>query len=540
MCAFLVSPGVEVKEIDLTNIIPAVSTSIGGFAGYFRWGPVEQIKLLSSEKGILDTFGEPDALTAESFFTAASFLKYGTALKVVRASDESGGTILLNSVAGSGLTQTAALIKNEDHFETLAGLSGDIFARYPGVLGNSLEVQIIDSANWATAPNASLFDSAPTGDEVHVVVLDEDGGFASAGTILETWAYLQTTDGAKLDNGANNYWKDVINRDSNWIHLNTDDCDAGEYSLSDGVDIDAAGIAEAGNITTALDLFDDVENVDISLLFTIADAAASNIISNYAHGIAYSRKDCVAFISPPIVASTGNDPLTDVLAWGAGITVRDADGSYGVADTSAVYVYDKYRDKFLWIGSAGITAGLCANTDDVSEPWFSPAGFNRGSIKGVTKAAYLPKQADRDELYKFGLNFFLSQPGTGLVLYGDKTLQAKPSAFDRINVRRLFIVLEKAIATAAKFQLFELNDEFTRAIFKNMVEPFLRDVKGRRGVTDFHVVCDDTNNTGQVIDTNRFVADIYIKPARSINFITLNFIATRTGVQFSEIIGLTQ
>ena len=206
-------------------------------------------------------------------------------------------------------------------------------------------------------------------------------------------------------------------------------------------------------------------------------------------------------------------------------------------DSTAIYTYNKYADKYIWIPACGHVAGLCANTDDVAEPWFSPAGYNRGQLLGITKLAYNPKQAERDELYKARINPIVSFPGQGTILFGDKTAQAKPSAFDRINVRRLFIVLEKAIATAAKYQLFELNDQFTRAMFRNMTEPFLRDIKGRRGVTDFLVVCDETNNTGEVIDNNRFVADIYIKPARSINFITLNFIATRTGVEFSEIVG---
>ena len=208
-------------------------------------------------------------------------------------------------------------------------------------------------------------------------------------------------------------------------------------------------------------------------------------------------------------------------------------------DSSAVYIYDKYNDVFRYIPANGHIAGLCANTDNVADAWFSPAGFNRGSLRNVVKLAYNPKKADRDELYKRNVNPISAFPGQGIVLFGDKTAQSKPSAFDRINVRRLFITLEKAISTAAKFQLFELNDEFTRATFRNAVEPFLRDVQGRRGITDFLVVCDETNNTGQVIDTNRFVADIFIKPARSINFITLNFIATRTGVDFAEVAGLS-
>jgi phage tail sheath protein FI len=607
---FQVSPGVEVKEIDLTNIIPAVSTSIGAFAGYFKWGPIGKPVLVSSEKGLANVFSPqgPTALTAESFFTASSFLQYGNALKVVRAGDTSGASGLLTNASnelvttidysalaggtfvagetitgatsgataeivtdsgtqltvinlvgsfdaaetidnGTGVTATAdtivegnggLLIENEEQFENLTIFNAFLYARYAGALGNSLQVDIIDSTNWATNSNSDLFDNAPSGDEVHILVTDSTGLISGAvGTVLEKWDLLQTTEGAQTADGANNYYFDKINQDSNWIHIGeVDDYAVGSFLLRYGADSDATEQAEAGNITEALELFIDVETIDVNLIFSITDANGSNVIANKVHEIAYTRKDAMALISPPVEDSRGNDPLTDVLDWYDGITVRDAAGSYAAGDSSAVYVYDKYRDKFLWIGSQGITAGLCANTDNIAEPWFSPAGLNRGSFRGVVKLAYNPKRADRDELYKKGINPIVSFPGQGIILYGDKTLQAKPSAFDRINVRRLFIVLEKAISTAAKFQLFELNDEFTRAAFRNSTEPFLRDVKGRRGVTDFFVVCDETNNTGEVIDSNRFVADIYIKPARSINFITLNFIATRTGVDFNEIIGL--
>ena len=211
--------------------------------------------------------------------------------------------------------------------------------------------------------------------------------------------------------------------------------------------------------------------------------------------------------------------------------------SYAVIDSGYKYQFDKYNDVYRWVPLNGDTAGLCARTDSIADPWFSPGGFNRGQIRGAVKLAFNPNQTQRDDLYKARVNPVVTFPGQGTVLFGDKTAQSKPSAFDRINVRRLFIVLEKAIATAAKFQLFEFNDEFTRAGFRNLVEPFLRDVQGRRGITDFAVVCDDTNNTGEVIDRNEFRADIFIKPARSINFITLNFIATRTGVAFSEVAG---
>ena len=250
--------------------------------------------------------------------------------------------------------------------------------------------------------------------------------------------------------------------------------------------------------------------------------------------LAEGRKDCVVFVSPRIADTVNNaTAAADVITWANQLT----SSSYAVIDSTALYVYDKYNDEYRWIAASGTTAGLCANTDNVADAWFSPAGLNRGQLLGVTKIAFNPKKADRDDLYKARVNPIVSFPGECTVLFGDKTALAKPSAFYRINVRRLFIVLEKAVSTASKFQLFEFNDEFTRAQFRNLVEPFLRDVKGRRGITDFFVVCDNTNNTGEVIDGNRFVADIYIKPARSINFITLNFVATRTGVEFSEIVG---
>ena len=287
---------------------------------------------------------------------------------------------------------------------------------------------------------------------------------------------------------------------------------------------------------TAYDLFEDAETVDVNLLFAVsgADGGDDVTLANDLLAIAAARKDCLAFISPPIEDTVGTaTPAADVKAFADQLTST----SYGVIDSTALKVYDKYNDVYRWIPAAGHMAGLCANTDQVADAWFSPAGVNRGQLLGVTKLAFNPKKADRDTLYKARINPLVSLPGQGTLLFGDKTLLSRPSAFDRINVRRLFIVLEKAVSTAAKAQLFEFNDEFTRAQFRNLVEPFLRDVKGRRGLTDFSVICDNTNNTSSVIDGNKFVADIFIKPARSINFITLSFVATRSGVEFSEISG---
>jgi len=289
-----------------------------------------------------------------------------------------------------------------------------------------------------------------------------------------------------------------------------------------------------GEIEAGYDLLADSETVDVGLLFAYPDANGAETIAEKLITVANARKDCMAFVSPPIADTQGAAaPATDVMAFANGLS----SSSYASCDSSAVYVYDKYNDIYRWIGAAGHVAGVCASTDRVADAWYSPAGVNRGQLFGVTKLAWNPVKADRDTLYKGRVNPLVSLPGQGTILYGDKTLLSKPSAFDRINVRRLFIVLEKAISTAAKAQLFEFNDEFTRAQFKNLVEPFLRDVKGRRGLSDFSVICDTTNNTSQVIDGNSFVADIYVKPARSINFITLNFVATRTGVEFSEIAG---
>ena len=561
--AFQVSPGVEVKEIDATSVIPAVSTSIGGFAGSFNWGPVGEIKTVGSESELAEHFGTPDDSTAKYFLTAAAFLKYGNALKVVR---------VLSGHDNATADGSGQLIKNkEDYDNNYANGSlskGDWVAKYPGVLGNSLKVSVISQgiSNFSAWAYAGSFDSAPgtsdyaisigksgANDELHVAVIDEDGLLTgTAGTVLETFAYVSQGSDAKKSDGTSNYYKEVINNNSKYIWWTDHNSNLGEAgSLISGVaggsftvhtsamEASLAGGSDdnaptAGEIAIGYDLFEDAETVDVNLLFACPDANGAETIAEDLISIATARKDCMAFVSPPIEDTVGSsDPVTDVMAFANGLT----SSSYASCDSSALYVYDKYNDVYRYIGAAGHVAGLCANASNVADAWFSPAGVNRGQLLGVTKLAYNPKKADRDTLYKGRVNPLVSFPGQGMMLFGDKTLLSKPSAFDRINVRRLFIALEKAISTAAKAQLFEFNDEFTRANFRNMVEPFLRDVKGRRGVTDFQVICDTTNNTGAVIDGNRFVADIFIKPARSINFITLNFIATRTGVDFSEIAG---
>jgi len=608
---FLVSPGVEVKEIDLTNVIPAVSTSIGGFAGRFKWGPVGELITVSSENDLATVFGKPDAGTAQSFLTAASFLKYGNTLKISRVVNDVNDVGQTISASTSTSADAAAnspqgyLIKNHDDFDTqVSSIASQTVAlsRCPGARGNSLRVITARASSFTISGTedspvgsaktllAANFDNSPTTanvtsgsrlDAVHVLVVDEDGEISGIkNNVLEKYQGLSLASDATNDDGSSNYYYDVINEQSQFIFINKlaglypgADQPVAEYDneidspaltntaetgLTNGAsDVDggiftgsfqfgADGTLAAGNYTSdtqGLGLFSDSETVDVNLLFTEAgqlDDTAQITVDQKTMSIASARKDVVAFLSAPVQGTSGvqfqtseADKLSKVKTRKNNLGTLD---SYHFIDSTPLYVYNKYSDNYVYIPAAGHMAGLCANTDNVADAWFSPAGLNRGGLRSVTKLAFNPNQASRDDLYKNNINPIVSFPGQGILLFGDKTGQSKASAFDRINVRRLFIVLEKAIATASKFQLFELNDEFTRAQFRNLVEPFLRDVKGRRGITDFLVVCDETNNTGQVIDTNRFVADIYIKPARSINFITLNFVATRTGVDFSEVV----
>jgi len=556
--ANLVSPGVQVKEIDLTNVVPSVSSTIGAMAGAFTWGPANEVCTVTSETQLVEKFGKPDANTFESVLSASQFLSYGNNLKVVRAV----GTSARNAtVSGTGiLTQNAAV------FSSQSPAAGDwAQARYPGVIGNAVGISVLSAGQTGTAWQLSNVESVPTttagaaavggsNDEIHLWVYDVNGTITgTAGTVLEYWTYLSQASNVKSSSGASLYYKDVINAGSEWVHIGNHasalseagNSAAGETfvtvasffaNFTGGIDDNALTVGET---TAAYTYFADAETMDVNLMFQANSgfsAADTRTLSNFITAKCAARKDAVGFVSPERAATvnaTSSAAATAVAAWRTALTST----SYGFADSSSLYVYDKYNDVYRWIAASGATAGLTANADLVADAWFSPAGFTRGNVRNVTKLAWNPNQAERDALYKTGVNPIVTFPGQGTVLFGDKTLQSKPSAFDRINVRRLFIVLEKAVSTASKASLFEFNDEFTRAQFRNMVEPFLRDVKGRRGITDFKVICDGTNNTGTIIDTNKFVADIYVKPARSINFITLNFIATRTGVEFSEIAG---
>lgn len=767
---FQVSPGVNVSEIDLTTIIPAVSTTTGAFAGHFEWGPVDQRVLVDSEDTLAKQFNKPDTNTAADFFTAANFLAYGNSLYVVRVVNANTGTVRARNSQTTSNTTISPFVKNEDDYNdnySTTGISGagNWIAKYPGKLGNSLRASICLTANafestlsgsarrgWiiggttlSAANNAGLvstrftvvatgntgllstltantltraasanlisqinindylifptvggttqrkitarsytgsnttnhvvtltvdaaqrtgfsngtvnvtsvkygwytsadvgtgsmtfsnnsttvtstanvsgkltagdillagpdrqtvrvasvaangrlvtlqskyvgntntqlvtsttrrweyFDYFPSGpgtsliagqnggssDEMHVVVADEDGVITGiANTILEIYPALSKAVGAKSEDGTDIYYKNYINKNSRWIWWNshTGTFPVGKIATSGtawGVGSQSipvnnsfvrgrdGALPRASDYINGYNKFRNAEDVDVSLI--LGGASDSTRAIHIINNIVEFRKDCIAIFSPrqaDVVNNSGyaGSEVDDIVAFRNTLPST----SYAVMDSGWKYQYDKYNDIFRYVPCNGDTAGTMVRTDIERDPWYSPAGYNRGQIKNVIKLAWNPNKTERDQLYKRGINPITTFPGEGTILFGDKTLLTKPSAFDRINVRRLFIVLEKAIATAAKYTLFEFNDAFTRAQFKALVEPFLRDVQGRRGITDFRVVCDETNNTPEIIDRNEFIGDIYIKPARSINFIQLNFVAVRTGVDFTEIVG---
>ena len=596
--AFQVSPGVLVQERDLTNVIPAVATTIGAVAGQFNQGPMDEVTSISSEKELVETFGKPDSTNFEYWFSAASFLQYSSSLRVVRAANTSSVNAV---VSGSALR-----IKNTDHYQNGDGTTGpyndgsanvgEWAARTAGAWGNNLKVSVCPSptayeaVNKTTTNDAStavgdttivltsgtdfnvgdivnfgeaggheyrvtavntntltfvrhpsgtgglhtavangsavrrrwqyydLVDSAPgtseyasnrsgVNDEMHIVVVDEDGGITgTAGEVLEVYDSVSKGSDAKTPQGDTNYYVDVLYNQSEYIYWmdhvatgsNWGSAVAGltftalsapfARSLASGADGSAVTTAQ---LKTAYEKYNDADTVDANLI--IAGKGDATHIDNLIT-IAENRKDAIVFVSPEradvVNVTNSTTQTTNVKGFFDGIR----SSSYVVFDSGYKYTYDKYNDIFRYVPLNGDIAGLAARTDLIADTWFSPAGFNRGVIRGAVKLAYNPTKEQRDILYRARINPVVTLPGQGTLLFGDKTGLSKPSAFDRINVRRLFITLEKAISTASKFQLFEFNDEFTRAQFRNIVEPFLRDVQGRRGVTDFLVTCDSSNN----------------------------------------------
>jgi hypothetical protein len=690
--AIQVSPGINVSEIDLTTVIPAVSTTAGAFAGIFSWGPVNQINLVTSEADVVSKFGKPTSSNYETFYTAANFLAYGNALNLVRVIDGA-----YNAYASINATATANLqVLNTDSYNNTSVSSNALYvAKYPGTLGNSLKVSVCDNPNaysqnvslsvvqttytnvtsfsltsntgsnvallilqanaagtantaaqnistWLTigdlvslgntvtgtqvnkisaltasgteTSNSGTYtttvtinlaspvylagnvtqntvlsqweyfnqvDAAPTTsaylqskgytavDEVHVVVTDAGGLITGVpGTVLEVFPHLSRATDAKSVLNTSIYYKTILNNNSNYVWFGNDRAGAASANSSTvanstnqspftqtftgGLDGNGEANCSLTAITSGYDFFKSKVTSDISLVLAgkargVAAETTSpssntqnySTIANYIiSNIVNVRKDCVAFISPAlpdaVVQTTAGDAVANMLAFLNNLSTAS---TYAVMDSGYKYQYDKYNDVLRWVPLNGDVAGTCVYTDTNRQPWFSPAGFSRGQIKNVSRLALNPNQAQRDNLYKASINPVTTFPGQGTVLFGDKTLAATPSAFDRINVRRLFITLEKAISRAAQSSLFEFNDSFTRAQFVGLVTPYLRDIQGGRGITDFKVICDETNNPPSVVDGNQFVGDIYIKPARSINYIQLNFVAVASGVDFNTIIG---
>lgn len=634
--ASLLSPQVQVKEVDLTTIVPGVASTEAAFAGQFNWGPVNQPFLVDSENKLVKFFGKPDNDNAEDWWSCANFLAYANKLWVVRVVDDSN---LIESNRAKNATcanSSGFLIRNDKEYSSkyLNGSLSSTFgtgpwvSKYPGELGNSLKVAICPSSEAYkstlsgtvdVASNSNVIvgdgtnfidevvvgdilsinneelsvvsvantdhlivskkpsydlvgqtavrkweyygyvDNAPTtsdtvskvggsNDEMHIVVVDEDGLWSGQkNSVLEVYQFLSKSKDGKINNGATNYYRDRINNESSYIRwaghdqniLNLGDKAATAFGSSPlPISYSLIGGKNGANITedekiVGYNFFRNKEEIDIS--FIIGGAANRTVAIHIINNIVEYRKDCVAFFSPPKSA------VVDAEGFEADNCVDFRNSlpstSYATLDNNWKYMYDVYNDVYRYVPCNGDVAGLYAKTDNDRDAWWAAAGLNRGHLKNVIDLAWNPMLAERDVLYSNGVNPICIFKGEGPVLWGNKTLQSKPSAFDRMNVRRLFIVLEKAIEKASRYMLFEFNDEFTRATFRNMVEPYLRDVQGRRGIYDFKVVCDETNNTPEVIDRNEFVGDIYIKPARTAEFVRLNFIAVRTGVDFEEIVG---
>ena len=480
----------------------------------------------------------------------------------------SGNATLTANVVASG-----TLVKNGDDWEfKKSGLAAEqLIAKYPGSVGNSLKVSVCPAlgAGFSAWAHKEFFDAAPgsseyvknaqnavtTNDEVHVAIIDEDGVLTGTqGVVLETFAFVSLASDAKTTDGSSNYLLDVLNSRSNfvWAADIADFTELGQtsaaftaatsgvqdYSLSGG--LDSATLDEGDYSGVFTDHFADPENITVDFLIApgmVGRSAQVTVVNNLVGVAAANRKDCVVLSSPARDDVLNQSSVSNVADAIEAFADQITASNYLIVDNNWLKVYDKYKDAYVFIPASSSTAGLLALTDQVAAPWFSPAGQRRGQYFGVTSLAWNAAREYRDQLYKVGVNPVVNLPGQGILLYGDKTKESRPSAFDRINVRRLFLTIERAIKQASENVLFEFNDEFTRSEFVGIVEPFLREIQGRRGITDFRVVCDETNNTAAVIDSNRFVASIFIKPARSINFVTLNFVAVRTGVEFEEVVG---
>ena len=584
----LVSPGVETFEVDIGGSVAEAGGSATGVVIDAKWGPVDERVSITSLVELEDTFHQPVATDTGvgpqylRWFTVADYLGYGGNAIVARAVNAAAR----NAVNGG----SAALIKNKTAFEGATVTSHKFVARYPGVLGNSLAVSVCTGAtefsaagstDWGAGQNFdNLFDGAPGTsdfvaandadgvDEMHIVVYDKDGLITGEkNKVLETFGYVSKAADATGPTGGSIFYETVINTESKYIYAGSADLTtvgsnsaygansngnttaydtestATDFDLTGGVD----GSTVVGDATTTLNLlFTSRESVELSGILAphwtaIGDHNGTDDVSHIAAAItiANARKDCIVFASPDVMTATGipEAPTTaaaSVVTWTGHLSGRS---SYAVIDSGWHYKYDRFNDVNRWVPLAGHTAGIYSRLARDSETFFSPGGFTRGNLVGVGTLAWNPTQAERDALYKNNVNPIVNFPGRGTILFGDKTYTSKPGSFDRINIRSLFILLRKSIATFSEDILFETNDAFTRSTFVSVVESFLSDIQARRGLEEYRVVADTSNNTATVLNNNQFVADIFVRPLNSINYIRLNFVSVRSGVEFSELAG---
>lgn len=557
-------PAVVVNEVDIsTRVNNGDLTSFGAIAINSTWGPAEEVNLIVSEQTLVDTFGKPNSNTYIDFFVASNFLAYSASLQTVRVVDSAAR----NATAGNN----AVIVKNSSTYDssTLTN-SGTWVAKYPGAKGNSIFVAVADSATslssnihpvdnrfgtWSqqftTIPGTSTNASQVGGslDEMHVIIIDEDGAFTGiSGTILEKFAYVSKGIGAKKEDGTNNYYKDVINQQSSYVWvgdsyvLNANSTatistsfvaiGANTASLSKGVDVNAANTAMYVN---AYDLFADKKSVDVSHIIA-GNVSTSTVQSLIA--MAEDRGDSVVYVSPQWSdVQPGQSQATiasNIVDFkNSGINTSS---SYYFVDGNWKYQYDKFNDVNRWIPCCGDTAGLKAKAEKSNDTWWNGSGYNRGILRNCIKLAWNPKDDYMGQIYQNAVNPIISEGGT-FVLLGDKTGLVKPSSFDRINVRSLFNTLKKQISGYLKYGLFEFNDEFTRLQLSSQVSTYLQSVKSRRGIEDYQVVCDLSNNPGGVRDNNQLVMDVYVKPTKSINWIILNVVNVGSSVSFNEVVG---
>lgn len=529
------SPSVEAREVDRTLNVNNIVTNGSGYVGLFNWGPVNQvINISTNESELVRRVGRPDSKTTLFFHSAYNYLLYANPLLVVRASG-SGATNAVPDNIDSSITTTLS-IANDNEYESSSISDIPFFARYVGELGNSILVSAANSEDYSSWQYRNLFNYEPTEqEEFNLVIIDRDGSITgTAGTVLEQYELVSTKEGSRKSDGSTAFITNVLQRQSNYLLVG----DLSAFSFNDGLyEVALEGGSDDNDIPTAdfvsaWEVFSS-ESYDIARVFTAGNPPAGII---RAVDIAEDRRDFVVFVSPELEDVLNSlDPAEEVLDYYN--TKVNVNSSYLFATDNWKQVFDKYRDNYIWIPIDSDVAALHARVSIQNEAWFSPAGMNRGQIKNAIKLAWSSERSQRNRLYKANINSVVSFENEGIVLWGDKMKYSKPSTFNRINVRTLFIILRKNISQAARHQLFEFNDYITRTTFKRATDSYLENVQARRGLDAFRVVCDESNNTAGVINNNEFVGDIYIRPLHSINFIRLNFIATPYGVDFSEIEG---